>query len=36
MIYTLDELKAIAEVLKKHPQVYVASDDMYRTYPLDR
>ena len=29
MIYTLDELKAIAEVLKKHPQVYVASDDMY-------
>jgi aspartate aminotransferase len=29
MIYTLDELKAIADVLKKHPQVYVASDDMY-------
>ena len=29
MIYTLDELKAIAEVLKKHPHVYVASDDMY-------
>jgi aspartate aminotransferase len=29
MIYTLDELKAITEVLKKHPQVYVASDDMY-------
>lgn len=29
MIYTLDELQAIAEVLKKHPQVYVASDDMY-------
>lgn len=29
MIYTLDELKAIAEVLKKHPQVYVVSDDMY-------
>ena len=29
MIYTLDELKAIAEVLKRHPQVYVASDDMY-------
>lgn len=29
MIYTLDELKAIAAVLKKHPQVYVASDDMY-------
>ncbi|WP_227430841.1 pyridoxal phosphate-dependent aminotransferase [Psychrobacter sp. I-STPA6b] len=29
MIYTLDELKALAEVLKKHPHVYVASDDMY-------
>jgi len=29
MIYTLEELKALAEVLKKHPQVYVASDDMY-------
>lgn len=29
MIYSLDELKAIAEVLKRHPQVYVASDDMY-------
>ena len=29
MIYTLEELKAIAEVLKRHPQVYVASDDMY-------
>ncbi|WP_131669794.1 pyridoxal phosphate-dependent aminotransferase [Psychrobacter pygoscelis] len=29
MIYTLDELKAIAEVLKRHPQVYIASDDMY-------
>lgn len=29
MIYTLDELTAIAEVLKKHPQVYVVSDDMY-------
>ncbi|MER2010915.1 MAG: pyridoxal phosphate-dependent aminotransferase [Psychrobacter alimentarius] len=29
MIYTLDELKSIAEVLKKHPHVYVASDDMY-------
>ncbi|KRG35046.1 MULTISPECIES: pyridoxal phosphate-dependent aminotransferase [unclassified Psychrobacter] len=29
MIYTLDELTAIADVLKKHPQVYVVSDDMY-------
>lgn len=29
MIYTLEELKALAEVLKKHPQIYVVSDDMY-------
>lgn len=29
MIYSLDELKALAEVLKRHPHVYVASDDMY-------
>ncbi len=28
-VYTLDELKALAAVLKKHPQVLVASDDMY-------
>ena len=27
--YTLDELKALAEVLKKHPHVLVATDDMY-------
>lgn len=27
--YTLTELKAIAAVLKKHPQVYIATDDMY-------
>lgn len=27
--YTLAELKAIAAVLKKHPQVYIATDDMY-------
>ncbi len=29
MIYSLDELKALAAVLKKYPQVYIASDDMY-------
>ena len=27
--YTLEELKALAEVLLKHPQVLVATDDMY-------
>jgi aspartate aminotransferase len=27
--YTLDELKALGEVLKKHPNVMIASDDMY-------
>ena len=29
MIYTKAELEALAEVLRKHPQVMVASDDMY-------
>lgn len=28
-IYTADELKALADVLLKHPQVLIASDDMY-------
>ncbi|MFA5960660.1 MAG: pyridoxal phosphate-dependent aminotransferase [Tatlockia sp.] len=27
--YSLEELQAIGEVLVKHPQVYIASDDMY-------
>lgn len=27
--YTLDELKALGEVLKKHPQIVIATDDMY-------
>lgn len=27
--YTLDELKALAEVLKKHPKILIATDDMY-------
>ena len=28
-VYTHDELKALAEVLEKHPQVYVISDEIY-------
>jgi len=28
-VYTLEELQALAAVLKRHPQVFVASDDMY-------
>jgi aspartate aminotransferase len=28
-VYSLDELKALGEVLLKHPQVLVATDDMY-------
>lgn len=28
-VYTLDELKALGEVLVKHPHVLVATDDMY-------
>ncbi|HRD69294.1 MAG TPA: pyridoxal phosphate-dependent aminotransferase [Legionella sp.] len=27
--YTLDELKALGAVLKKHPQILIATDDMY-------
>ncbi|MGL5742554.1 MAG: pyridoxal phosphate-dependent aminotransferase [Legionella sp.] len=27
--YTLDELKSLAEVLKKHQQIIIATDDMY-------
>ena len=28
-LYSLDELKALGEVLRKHPNVLIASDDMY-------
>ena len=28
-VYTLDELKALGEILKRHPHVLVATDDMY-------
>ena len=33
--YTRDELKAIAEVLLKHPQVWVLTDDMYEHLVYD-
>jgi len=29
MAYSLDELKALGAVLKKHPQIIIASDDIY-------
>ena len=28
-VYTADELSALGEVLKKHPQILIATDDMY-------
>lgn len=28
-VYTLDELRALGEVLRKHPQILIATDDMY-------
>lgn len=28
-IYTAEELKSLAEVLKKHPQIWILSDDIY-------
>lgn len=34
-VYSLDELKALGEVLKKHPHVLVATDDMYEHVNLD-
>ncbi|MDH4285258.1 MAG: pyridoxal phosphate-dependent aminotransferase [Gallionellaceae bacterium] len=33
-VYTLGELKALGEVLRKHPQVLIASDDMYEHIAL--
>jgi len=33
--YTRDELKALAEVLLKHPQVYIMTDDMYEHIVYD-
>lgn len=34
-IYTADELKALGDVLIKHPQIVIASDDMYEHILLD-
>lgn len=28
-VYTLDELKALGEILRKYPQILIATDDMY-------
>ena len=28
-VYSKDELKALADVLKKHPEVYVLADEIY-------
>jgi aspartate aminotransferase len=33
--YTLDELKALGDVLRQHPRVIIASDDMYEHILLD-
>ncbi|UYL10046.1 pyridoxal phosphate-dependent aminotransferase [Bdellovibrio sp. SKB1291214] len=35
LLYTEDELKALAEVLRKHPQVAIISDDMYNRLVFD-
>lgn len=35
LVYTREELKALAEVLKRHPQVVVISDDMYNRLMFD-
>ena len=34
-VYTLAELKALGEVLRKHPRIVIASDDMYEEILLD-
>ena len=33
-VYSLDELKALGEVLRKHPNILVATDDMYEHIAL--
>ena len=33
-VYSLEELKALGEVLRKHPQVLIATDDMYEHIAL--
>ncbi len=34
-VYTLPELKALGEVLRRHPRIVIASDDMYEHILLD-
>ncbi|MEO7741734.1 MAG: pyridoxal phosphate-dependent aminotransferase [Usitatibacter sp.] len=34
-VYTADELKALGELLRKHPRIVIASDDMYEHILLD-
>jgi aspartate aminotransferase len=34
-VYTLAELEALGEVLRKHPRIVIASDDMYEQILLD-
>ena len=34
-VYTLEELKALGEVLRRHPRIVIASDDMYEQIILD-
>ena len=34
-VYTADELKALGEVLRRHPRIIIASDDMYEHILLD-
>ena len=34
-VYTADELKALGEVLRKHPRIVIATDDMYEHILLD-
>jgi len=34
-VYTAEELKSLGEVLRKHPQVVIATDDMYEHILLD-
>ncbi len=35
MVYTKEELKALAEVLKHHPEVYIITDDIYEHILFD-
>jgi len=34
-VYTLEELRGLGEVLRKHPRIVIASDDMYEHVLLD-